>query len=124
MNKKMHIKSAGVAISLSLFSLLFVFYALLGTVNLVFVKNGEVLCAQENVSALTMIDDPLVNMDAETYEENKETVFVYYDVLNRQCVFGENMFDFRVHIAIMVLNNFIEFRWTEASNTIVLYAYE
>lgn len=123
MSKKVMPRSAGVLIAVGLYLLVHVVYMLLGTVNLVFVKDGEVLCRQDNVSSLSSIKDPLENMDEETYAENSDTVFTY-TYFGEEKIFGEDMFNFRCKIALNVIGNLISFRWSESSHDIILNAYE
>lgn len=123
--KKMNSKYAGVMIALAMFVALNFVYGLFGTVDLVYVKDGEVLCVQENVNVFTPVDDPLENMEDHVYEENKDTLFGYYGVLGlEKYVYGEDMLNFRFHLGCKVILNLYTFRWSESSNTVVLEAYE
>ncbi len=121
--KKIMPRSAGVLIAIGFYILVHVVYAVLGTVDLVFVKDGEVLCRQDNVSSVSVIMDPLQNMDDETYAENTDTVFIY-TFLGEEYVFGEDMFVLRAKIAARVVRNLVTFRWSESSEEIVLTACE
>ena len=116
-------RSAGVLIAIGFFVLVNILYAALGTVDLVFVKDGEVLCRQDNVNSLSVIMDPLQNMDDETYEENSDIVFTY-TLLGEEHVFGEDMFILRAKMAARVIRNLYTFRWSESSEEIVLTANE
>lgn len=121
--KKIMPRSAGVLIAIGFFVLVNILYAALGTVDLVFVKDGEVLCRQDNVNSLSVIMDPLQNMDDETYEENSDIVFTY-TLLGEEHVFGEDMFILRAKMAARVIRNLYTFRWSESSEEIVLTANE
>jgi hypothetical protein len=87
---------------------------LFGTVDLVYKKGDEVLCRQDGVCALSIIVDPMKNMDEETRAENSDiTEWVLED--GSKYVHGEDTIGLRLNIAVNVISDLFRFRWTERS---------
>lgn len=116
-------QSAGVIIAIAFYVLLHVIYLFLGTVDIVYVKGDEVLCRQDDVCSLSPIDDPIANMDDETYLENKDITLWYLDT-GEEFVYGGAMLDLRVRIAVNAITNLLTFRWSETSKPLVIVAGE
>lgn len=82
-----------------------VFYAAVGTVDLVFKQNGREVSRQENVSMISDITLPEGNL---TYTADGETKEIGY------------VTDLKAEIGVTVLKNFINFKWQERDNVIVI----
>ncbi len=115
--------SAGVMIAIGLYVLLHIIYMLFGTVDLVYIKGDEVLCRQDGVCAVSVIKDPMKNMDDETYAENSHiTAWTLEDGSNY--VYGVDTLDLRFKIATSVISDLFRFRWTERSEEYYIIAQE
>ena len=114
-------QSAGVLIALIFYVVLHIIYMLFGTVDLVYVRDGEIICRQDDVCSLSPIDDPIANMDDETYEENKDIQKWVLDT-GEEFVYGGAMIDLRIRIAYTAIGNLFTFRWSESSKPIVITA--
>ena len=121
--KKIMPKSAGVLIALFFYLILNLLYAVLGTVDLVYVKDGEILCRQDNVCMVSIIEDPVANMDEETKAENPDLVFTYVNAFGEEREFKhDDMLGLRIRIGFTVIYNLVTIRWSDISNTIILTA--
>lgn len=96
-------------------------YAAFAKVDLVFMKDGEEVCRQDNVCALSAIDDPAENIPDGVFSEGEEICFTYVND-GENVDFDHSSFEFRGIIVKTVMTNLIEFKWSEASQVIVLTA--
>ena len=80
-------------------------YTLLGTVNLVFMKDGRQVSRQEGVNMFSDIELPEGEL---TYTVNGETKPLEY------------IGDLKAEIGVTVLTNFLSFKWQERDNVITI----
>ena len=96
-------------------------YVAFTRVDLVFTKDGYEIYRQENVCALSKIDDPAEKIPEGIVEEGEEIIFTYSD--GEETVdFDHSSMAFKVKIAKTLLTNLIEFKWSESSRFIMLTA--
>lgn len=96
-------------------------YAAFAKVDLVFMKDGEEICRQDNVCALSEIDDPAKNIPDGVFLDGEEICFTYVNG-EENVDFDHSSFKFRGMIVKTVMTNLIEFKWSASSHVIVLTA--
>lgn len=104
---------AGIISGVIAIVLVLCFYAVLGTVDLVFMKGNNEVARLKDVSVLSDVE--LTRWDIKNYEELE---FTYGEDKKD---FADN-FDLKVEIGKTVLMNFLTFKWDEQDQVIVLHA--
>ena len=98
-------RSAGVISIILAFTLLLAIYTVLGTVDVVFMKDGKETVVCEDVNVFSELHLPEGEL---SYTADGETKAI------------ESAADLRVEIGKTVLVNFICFKWDEADNVITI----
>lgn len=94
--------------------LLVLIYALLGTVDLVFVNDGKEVCRQENVSVFSDIE-----VDVGSAEDPIQYTYLSGDEVKP---LEGNETNFRIKIATTLVENLFTFKWNENDQVITLTA--
>lgn len=98
--------------------LLIVIYALLGTVELVYVNGDREVYRQENVRVISKIDDPVENMSEEFLAEGETMSFTYLSGNEKKTLDVEKPGDLKVEILKTLVLNLFSFKWEEQSYVI------
>ena len=98
-------QSAGIISIILAVVLLLAIYTLLGTVDLVYMKDGIESAVQEDVNVFSSLHFPEGEISCTVNGE--ETVI-------------NSVNDLRVQIGTTVLTNFLSFKWTEEDNVIIV----
>ena len=103
--KQVNPRSAGIISIILAVVLLLGIYTLLGTVDLVYMKDGKQSAVQEDVRVFSEIHFPEGELSCTVNGE--ETAI-------------NSVNDLRVQIGATVLSNFLGFKWTEEDNVIIV----
>ncbi len=115
--------SAGIFSVILALAILLLAYAAFGRVDLVFKMDGEELCRQENVCALSKINDPIDSIPDGVIEEGKELKFYFTDG-DENVYFTDSSMRLRVKIVKTIMTNLVTFKWGEASQFVIINAVE
>ena len=103
--KQMTPRSAGIISILLAVVILLAIYTLLGTVDLIYMKDGKQSAVQEDVRVFSEIHFPEGELSCTANGE--ETAI-------------NSVNDLRVQIGATVLSNFLSFKWSEDDNVIII----
>ena len=118
MNKPL---SAGIFSVILALVILTMVYAAFGRVDLIFKLDDKELCRQENVCALSAINDPIDSIPDGIVGEGEELKFYFTDG-DENVYFTDASMRLRVMIAKTVIHNFITFKWGDASQFVIINA--
>ena len=97
-------------------------YAAFGRVDLIFrLEDGTEICRQENVCALSTINDPTDSIPQGIVGEGEEIKFYFTDG-EENVYFSDSSMRLRAKIAVTVVMNFVNVKWGEASQSIIINA--
>ena len=108
---------AGIVAAILAITLIAGLFAIFGTVDLIFVKDGYEVKRTENVSVLSEID---LYTDIDLYTEEGAKLQYTYEFDGAEYVIDENQANLREHIVYTVLLNAITFKWGAEDNDITV----
>ena len=115
-------QSAGILSVILAFVIITLIYAAFGRVDLIFkFEDGTEICRQENVCAVSSINDPIDSIPEGTIGEDEEIQFYFVDC-DEKVYFTDLSMRLRVKIAKTVVMNFLNFKWGEGSQFVVINA--
>ena len=97
--------NAGIMSALTVVVLILIIYAVLGTVDLVFIQDGRQISRMDNVNMITEITLPEGNL---TYTVGDETKPL------------ESVEDLKSQISITLISNLFSFKWQEIDHVITI----